>query len=118
MVGEVESTYFFVAESTRPNNAGDMPLALWQKVGPDAPVELIQGVEDMQILYGIDTTLTDGIANPNRYVPASAVPDASQVVAIRVSLSVNSIDQVTEDNQTLQRTFSKTILIRNANPEL
>ena len=118
VIGELESTFFFIAESARPNNAGDMPLALWQKVGPDAPVELIQGVEDMQILYGIDTTLADGIANPNRYVPASGIPDARQVVAIRVSLTVNSIDRVTENNQTLQRTFSKTILIRNANPEL
>jgi type IV pilus assembly protein PilW len=118
IVGELESTFFFIAESTRANNAGDMPLSLWQKVGPDGPVELIQGVEDMQVLFGIDTTLTDGTPNPNRYVTAAAIPDPAQVVAIRVSLTVNSIDRVTEDNNTLTRTFSKTILIRNANPEL
>jgi type IV pilus assembly protein PilW len=118
IVGEVESTFFFIADSTRANNAGEMPSSLWQKTGPDAPVELIQGVEDMQILYGVDTTLNDGIPNPNRYVTADAVPDPAQVVAINVSLTVNSIDRVTEDRNTLSRTFSKTILIRNANPEV
>ena len=118
VVGAVESTYFFIADSTRANNVGDTPLALWQKVGAQAPVELIQGVEDMQILFGIDTTLTDDIPNPNQYVTAAAIPDPRQVVSIRVTLAVNSIDQVTEDNNTLTRTFSKTILIRNANPQL
>ncbi len=118
VVGAVESTYFFIAPSTRANNAGDMPAALWQKVGPNAPVELIQGVENMQILYGVDTTLADDIPNPNQYVIASAVPDPRQVVSIQVTLTVNSIDRVTEDNATLRRTFSKTILVRNANPQL
>lgn len=118
VVGALEATYFFIADSSRDNNAGDTPLSLWQKVGPNAPVELIQGVENMQILYGVDTTLNDGTPNPNQYVPASAVPDPKQVVAIRVTLTVNSIDRVTEDNDLLRRTFSKTILVRNANPEL
>jgi hypothetical protein len=72
----------------------------------------------MQVLYGIDTTLTDDISNPNQYVVAAAVPDPRQVVSIRVTLTVNSIDEVTEDNDTLTRTFSKTILVRNANPQL
>jgi len=117
-VGAIESTYFFIADSTRNNNAGNTPLALWQKVGPTAPVELIQGVEDLQILYGIDTTLTDDQSNPNRYVLAPAIPDPHQVVAINVRLTVNSIDQVTDANDVLRRTFSKTILIRNANPQI
>lgn len=118
VVGAVESTYFFIAPSLRQNNVGDTPLSLWQKVGMAAPVELIQGVENMQILYGVDTTLTDDVANPNQYVVAAGVPDARQVVSVRVTLTVNSIDQVTDDNATLTRTFSKTILVRNANPQL
>ena len=118
VVGAVEATYFFVADSLRDNNAGDTPLSLWQKVGAAAPVELIQGVEDMQVLYGVDTTLTDDVANPNQYMVAAAVPDPRQVVSIRVTLTVNSIDEVTDDGNTLSRTFSKTILVRNANPQL
>lgn len=118
VVGAVESTFFFIADSTRQNNAAEFPSALWQKVGPTAPVELVQGVRDMQVLFGVDTTLNDGIPNPNRYVTADAIPDPAQVVALRVTLTVDSIDRVTEDNNVLTRTFSKTILIRNANPEL
>ena len=118
VVGAIESTYFYIADSARDNSAGNTTLALWQKVGAAAPVELIQGVEDLQILYGIDTTLNDDVSNPNRYVRASAIPDPRQVVAIQVRVTVNSIDEVTEDNDLLRRTFSKTILIRNANPQV
>lgn len=117
-VGAVETTFFFVAPSTRQDNQGNTPLALWQKVGRTGPVELIQGVDNLQVRYGIDTTLTDGIANPNQYVSFDAVPiDVGQIVAIRVAITVNSVDAVTDDGNRLQRTFSKTIMIRNANPE-
>jgi type IV pilus assembly protein PilW len=117
-VSAVESTYFFIAPSTRQDNRGNTPLALWQKVGRGGAVELIQGVDDLQVLYGVDTTLADGIANPNQYMSFDAVPaDVGQIVAIRASISVNSVDAVTEDGNRLQRTFSKTVLVRNANPE-
>ena len=118
-VGAVESTYFFVAPSLHEDRFGNNPLALWQKVGSVGPVELVQGVEDLQVLYGIDTTLSDGISNPNQYVPFSAVPsDVGQIVAIRATLRVNSIDAVSEDGRRLVRTFSKTILLRNSRPEV
>lgn len=117
VVGAVEATYFFIAPSTRTDNQGNFPLALWQKVGSVGPVELIQGVDTMEILYGVDTTLADGIPNPNQYLTFDAVPNTSQIVAIRVTLGVNSVDAVTDDGNRLTRTFSKTILVRNANPE-
>jgi len=118
-VSAVESTFFFIAPSTRQDNQGNTPLALWQKVGRGGAVELIQGVDDLDVLYGIDTTLADGISNPNQYVSFDAVPaDVGQIVAIRASVSVNSVDAVTDDGNRLQRTFSKTILVRNANPEV
>lgn len=117
VVSAIETTYFFVAPSTRADNQGNLPDALWQKVGAAGPVELIQGVDTMDILYGIDTTLADGIPNPNQYVTADAVPDPSQIVAIRVTIGVNSVNAVTDDGNRLTRTFSKTILVRNANPE-
>ena len=117
-VSAVESTFFFIAPSTRQDSQGSTPLALWRKVGRAGPVELIQGVDDLQVLYGIDTTLTDGISNPNQYVSFDTVPaDVGQIVAVRASISVNSVDPVTDDGSRLQRTFSKTILVRNANPE-
>jgi hypothetical protein len=34
-----------------------------------------------------------------------------------VTVTVNSVDAVTDDGQRLQRTFSKTVAVRNSNPE-
>ena len=38
-------------------------------------------------------------------------------MALRVAVTANSVDAVTEDGNPLSRTFTKTILLRNANPE-
>ena len=96
---------------------GNPPSALWQKVGSASPVELVQGVEDLEVLFGVDTTLNDGTANANQYVDFDAVPDPNQVVSLRVSVTVNSVDSVDGGNP-LSRTFSKTLLLRNASPEV
>lgn len=59
--------------------------------------ELVEGVESMQILYGIDTDTADGIVN--RYVKADAIPvsgnDWDKVSAVRISLLMRSIKEVT-----------------------
>lgn len=118
-IGRIETSVFYIAPGTGLDNLGNPPLALWQKVGSDAPVELVQGVEDLEVLYGIDTTLTDGISNANQYLAFDDLPDpndSSDVVALRVSVTVNSVDAVA-DGAVLKRTFSKTIVLRNANPE-
>ncbi len=116
-VGALETTYFFVAPGLGEDDQGNPPSALWQKVGSAAPVELVQGVEDLEVLFGVDTTLNDGTANANQYVEFDAVPDPNQVVSLRVSVTVNSVDSVDGGNP-LSRTFSKTLLLRNASPEV
>ena len=115
-VGALETTYFFVAPGLGLDNDGNPTSALWQKVGSAAPVELVQGVEDLEVLFGVDTTLADGIANANQYVDFNDVPDPNQVVSLRVSVTVSSVDTVDGGNL-LTRTFSKTLLLRNSNPE-
>ena len=117
-LGAFETTIFFIAPGAGVDNQGNTPLALWQKVGNTAPVELIEGVEDMEILYGVDTTLADGISNANRYTTFNNVPNVDQIVALRVTFTVNSVDAVSADDGRLQRTFTKTIAIRNSNPEV
>ena len=117
LVGAVESNFFFVAPGLGEDSTGAAPLALWQKTGTAAPVELVQGIEDLQVQFGIDTTLNDGVPNATRYVTAGNVPDPSQIVTVRVSITANSVDAV-QDGQRLRRTFTKTLLVRNANPEL
>ncbi len=95
--------------------------------------ELIEGIENMQILYGEDTDLpVDG--TPNYYVPADQVVDMGKVVSIRVSLLVRSIDDnlttaprayhyplpssaaTTPADRRLRRIFTSTIALRNRLP--
>lgn len=114
-VGRVEATFFYVADGAGRDRDGNAVPALWQKVGRAAPVELMQGIEDMQVLYGIDND--DGDPNASQYVTFNNVPDPDDVVSLRVSVSATSVDPVGEADTVLRRTFSKTILLRNANPE-
>ncbi|MDA0791282.1 MAG: PilW family protein [Proteobacteria bacterium] len=108
----VSETYYIGASSSR-NNQGDPVDSLYRKSGIAAPQELVEGIEDLQILYGVDTAGADLV--PSTYVDASAVADFNDVVAIRVQLTVNSIDDVgasTADG-ILRRNVTQTIRLRN-----
>ena len=93
---------------------------------------LIEGAENLQILYGVDTDGTaDGIAN--KYIPWSddvTVLKPERIVSVRISLLLRSINNsVTEDPQPftymgttttppatdrfLRRVFNATISLRN-----
>lgn len=115
-VGRVQTTIFFIADSTATNEAGENINSLWRKRGADSPVELVQGVETMQVFYGVDTT-NDGAPNVNRYVTIDNVADLNSVVAVRVRLDITSSEPILRQDgvrDRLRRTFSKTISIRNA----
>jgi type IV pilus assembly protein PilW len=89
---------------------------------------LIEGVEDMQISYGVDTDATpDG--TPNYYADGgTAGLDLSKVVSIRVSLLLRTVENniaakplpytyngttVTPLDRRIRRVFSTTIALRN-----
>jgi len=92
--------------------------------------ELVEGIEDMQILYGEDT---DNDFTPNYYVSAGNVVDMDKVVSVRVNLlavsadnnlttapvdyefSGNTITPAAGDRK-LRREFSSTIAVRNRLP--
>ena len=85
--------------------------------GSMTPEELVEGIEDMQLLYGEDS---DGDGTPNRYVSANIVADWEDVISIRVELKVVSVEDnvaaevnlLTNDRR-LRRTFTTSIAIRN-----
>lgn len=80
----VETSYFVgVNPAGRP--------ALYRVVGGTAE-ELVDGIEDLDILYGIDTSAPepDGIADA--YVRANAVTNWSQVVSVRISALAVGLD--------------------------
>lgn len=101
--------------------------ALFRQEFNAAAREMIEGVEDMQILYGIDS---DNDQFPNQYVTSNNVPDPDfeDVVSIRIMLLLRSIDDfVVEAPQTytfngvtttpadrrLRQVFTTTIALRN-----
>lgn len=65
--------------------------------------ELVEGVENMQILYGVDS---DDNGTPNEYFSAVDVTDWGTVVSVRIALLIRSIDQnFTEDADTANYTL-------------
>jgi type IV pilus assembly protein PilW len=98
-----------------------------------APAEaLVDGVEQMQILYGVDTNAipSDLYSAPNYYVSADLVSDWQKVVSVRISLLVATFDDNMADHslsyprpfvdpnpqkpdRKIRRVFTSTIAIRN-----
>lgn len=94
--------------------------ALYRKEGAANGLEMVENVENMQVLYGEDTS-GDGVAN--YYAVASSVADMSAVVSVRITLNVISDNNISMTNQThsisgatdrrLRQAFTTTIGIRN-----
>jgi len=109
---KMDSSTFFLR-----TGAGGQP-SLWKMDNTSGanPVELIEGIEDMQILYGEDTN-ADGA--PNRYVNSATVANMNNVVSVRITLSVISIEDsltaslTASGDHRLRKTFTSTIGIRN-----
>lgn len=86
--------------------------------------DVVEGIENMQILYGVDTDAA-GTANygtPNYYATATNVPNMASVVSIRITITVRTIDdnvvQKTTANPSgrITRDFTSTIAVRNRLP--
>lgn len=95
----------------------------------DVVRELVEGVESMQILYGIDTDNSGNIRSANAYVTADQVGDRwNEVLSVRISLLMRSFesnvvpkdttfefngdDSVSTDGR-LRQVYSTTITLRN-----
>lgn len=116
---KVTSSRYFVGDS-----AG-VP-ALFKQDMNNAPIEIVRGVENMQITYGEDI---DGDGVPNYFVPAGTPGfDIDRAVAIRVSLLMRSDDNnvtsrpidysfngqtVTPNDRLLRQVFTSTVAVRN-----
>jgi len=132
-----ENRTYFVADTGRDTAAGEDVFALYVKAFNQNPQEILEGVENLQILYGEQS------AGGNiRYVPAdTAGLDFSQVVSVRVGVLVQSFQQVTEQPDTrtynlpgaaisnagagahagdnaLRKTFTTTVKLRNRRQQI
>jgi len=74
---------------------------------------VVEGIENMQILYGADT---DANGTPNYYVAAGTVGlDMAQVVSIRINLTARTLENTltTTGDGRIRRNFTSTIAVRN-----
>lgn len=90
VIGPMATVYFFVAQDPT-NNRPTLYQNAIAPAGGGVPAALVEGIENIQILYGVDgTSPPDGI--PERYVPASSVPSFVNVVSIRLGVLVDSVN--------------------------
>ncbi|MCK4587273.1 MAG: PilW family protein [Gammaproteobacteria bacterium] len=82
--------------------------------------ELVEGVSDMQITYGEDTNVVvEGKRSANVYVTANNVTDWTNVVNVRITLTIRSAEDniatsvTAEGDRRLRRSFTTSITIRN-----
>jgi len=106
-----QTTYSIIADP----DSGEP--SLFRTEGTAAPVEMVEGIEDMQIEYG---ELLNAITGDMRYVPADGPGlDMSQVRSVRITLTARSTATnvaVGGGDSRLRRTFNNTISLRNRNP--
>ena len=127
---EAVSRIFFVRRYSETSDTGDgIPSLCMETLAGDAMTSrcLVEGVEDMQFEFGIDT---DGDGVPNQYMDAPTSSDIKNAVTARVYLLLRSILPITgyRDEKTyalgrkllparrdayLRRVFSSTIHLRN-----
>jgi type IV pilus assembly protein PilW len=123
-------TTFFVGAS-HAADCTDPCRGLWRRLGGEDPQEILQGVQDMQIHYGIDTSGTRAL---DHYMTAEEVTDEDawgSVVAVRIDLLLVSPEdnlfehprsvvfngeELEPDDRRLRRVLTTTVAIRNRLP--
>lgn len=92
-VMKFNGTVYYVGK--RDNLATNPPTLFRRTLGSagiaGTPEELVEGVEDMQILYG-ENTDDDNNSAADRFVPADQVSSWDDVVSVRITLLVQSLE--------------------------
>lgn len=92
-VVRLEGTVFYVGKrndlATNPPSLFRRQLSATGTIGPAE--ELIEGVESMQILYGVN--LDQDVRNTvDSYIPANLVTEFSKVISVRIGLLMQSVE--------------------------
>ncbi|MCB1800974.1 MAG: PilW family protein [Gammaproteobacteria bacterium] len=130
VVMEFATHTYFVGSTGRNNASGQAITALYRWDGAGSATELVDGVENMQIEYALDT---DADGRIEQFVSAGVGIDLTQAVAVRISLLLNSIEGAGADevpytyfpsgstqispgtgDYRLRQEFSSVVSIRNA----
>lgn len=117
MMLRLSSSAYFIGNSSLGNGTRSLYAMELEGAtnGTSVARELLVGVQDMQITYGLDTD-GDGTAN-NMGNSATAITASnawSQVISVQVSLTVRSTrTNISTTGGALTQTFSETIVARN-----
>ena len=100
---------YFVRDTGRDNASGHDIFALYRQDPSGVASELVEGVSDMQVLYGVNSAWTQangadssGNVTADYFTDAGSVPQWSRVVSVRVSLLVDSIENTLEERTDYQ----------------
>ena len=104
------SEVYFVARGRLVSNRGERTWSLWRKTG--RADEVVAGIDDLQVLYGIDPTPDDADVAPRRYVTGDGI-GAGIVRAVHLRVTASSVDAVGDDDRPLAQTVSQTVALRN-----
>jgi type IV pilus assembly protein PilW len=107
----VNTVIYYVRASSVAGNGN----SLWRRVGRNVPEELVEGIDSLQLLYGVDTDgnrVVDG-----DYVKADAVTDWGSVVSVRLGLLVRSLEQYGNTPDTEHVVLGETIAAAGDNRE-
>jgi type IV pilus assembly protein PilW len=83
----VDTVVYYIAESDTVRDV--VNPSLWRVIGSDDPQELIEGVEALQVEYGVDT---DGDRIVNEYLDASAVTNWDNVMSVSFAVLIRSAE--------------------------
>lgn len=93
---------YYVADSDFSPDGAAPVRSLWKQVGEEAPVELIEGVEDMTIHYGLDIGAPDKVPDTYRAQSDMAGTDWPNVRSVRLYLLLQGAQpNVLPESQTL-----------------
>lgn len=119
---KVASYAYYVAD-----NADGIP-SLYRQDGLSAAIELAQGVEDLQVLYGVDSSPGDVTQSADSYVAAGSVSNWEDVISTRVHLLMRTLDDnmaearqtyryvgadVDADDRRIRKEFTALVTLRN-----
>jgi type IV pilus assembly protein PilW len=106
LIQQIDTVIYYVRPSATPDPITGQPRpALWLRIGNTAPVELIQGIENLQVLYGIDT---DNDLLVDQYSAADVVqgPPVRWGSVVSVSIAVLVRSDVDAGVETDTRTYN------------
>ncbi len=112
----------------RPGTSGEPSLFRFDNTKAESssnPIEILEGIENLQILYGEDTD-ADGVAN--QYKTAANVTDITDVASVRISILARTSENLASQTLTydyngatginpgdrrIRRVFNATLAVRN-----